>query len=150
MTRLVRPLVRWAHARYLEEARLLLDVQTGARPRPSWPEEANPPPWALIDRASHTFTIGLRRTIETGDDFTRQLGAAELVVALRRSKLDRGSYPEDLSALVPAYLPHVPVDPSTGKPPVFTRDDEGFTLATQPSANHAPTKRPKAMWKVAR
>ena len=74
----------------------------------------------------------------------------QLEAMLRRYKLDRRAYPEDLSALVPAYLPQLPIDPVTGKPPVYTRDSDGFTLTTSPSETYVQKKGPTATWKVAR
>ncbi len=88
--------------------------------------------------------------MSSGDDFASELAAAELVIAVRRHRLDRGAYPNDLSAVAPAYLPGVPIDPRTGKPPIYSRDGQGFTLTTAPSENYAPRKRPTAVWRVAR
>jgi hypothetical protein len=56
------------------------------------------------------------------------LAVAELGVALRRFKLGHGEYPDDLSALVPEYLDRLPIDPHTGRPPVYARQGSGFTL----------------------
>ncbi len=95
-----------------------------------------------------TFTAGLVRSIDAGDDFARTQAAAELAVALRRHKLDHGSFPDELRTLVPAYLLQLPTDPATGKPPVYQREGEGFTLTTSPAIGAAPTKRPTAMWRV--
>ncbi|HXT71012.1 MAG TPA: hypothetical protein VN700_14720 [Vicinamibacterales bacterium] len=148
--RLVRPYFRTAHARYLAEAGRLLDIQTGPRPRPAGEERRYPPAWALIDRLALMFTNGLMRSIETGDDFARTQAAAEIAVALRRHKIDWGTYPDDLPVLVPTYLSQLPIDPSTGKPPIYKPDAEGFTLTTSPSINYAATKRPTAVWKITR
>jgi hypothetical protein len=147
--RLMRPFARWGHARYLGDAGRLLDNQTGPRPRPSLQNDEQPPKWAFIARSSHSFTTGLQRAMSSGDDFASELAAAELVIALRRHRLDRGAYPEDLSAVAPVYLPDVPIDPRTGKPPIYSRDGQGFTLTMAPSEFNAPTKRPTAVWKVA-
>ena len=59
------------------------------------------------------------------------LGVTEIGVALRRYRLDRGSYPDELSALVPAYLARLPIDPVTGRPPVYARSGAGFTLKAE-------------------
>jgi hypothetical protein len=150
MARPFRPLLRFAHARYLEQAAVLLDSQTGPRPRAPRRDTSMPPPWSFIGRMSQTFTAGLARTIETGDEFARQMAAAELAVALRRCKLDRVVYPDSLDAVVPAYLPTVPTDPLTGRPPVYTRDGDGFTLTLSPSESSPAKKLPASVWKVAR
>ncbi len=146
--RLSRPLVRLAQASYLAQFGRLIDEQTGPRPRPVWSEQDKPPAWAFVDRMSYTFTAGIRRAMDTGDEFTRTQAAAELAVALRRHKLDRASYPDDLGALVPAYLPSVPIDPLTGKPPRYSREGDGFTLTMEPSRIYAPGKRPTDVWKL--
>ena len=35
------------------------------------------------------------------------------------------------AALTPAYLEQSPIDPYTGRPPVYTRQGSGFTLRAQ-------------------
>ena len=62
------------------------------------------------------------------EQFNSTLNATELAVALRRFRLDHGTYPDDLSALVPAYAARVPIDPFTGQPPVYSRQGAGFHL----------------------
>jgi hypothetical protein len=93
------------------------------------------------------FTAGLVRAIESGDQFTSELNAAELAVALRRFRLDRGSYPDELSALVPDYLASVPIDPFTGRPPVYTRKGAGFELHAERPKNRTP-RPPELDWVV--
>ena len=78
------------------------------------------------------------------------LGATALAVALRRYRLDREAYPDDLSALVPAYLSAVPVNPFTGKPPVYARQGSGFTLGAPQSRVHATPAPPTPEWTVTR
>ena len=74
------------------------------------------------------FVPGLERAIDSGDMHNSVLGVTEIGVALRRYRLDRGSYPDELSALVPAYLARLPIDPVTGRPPAYARSGAGFTL----------------------
>jgi hypothetical protein len=154
-TRLMRPFLRWTHAGYLEQANTALEFQMG--PRPRGPRIDTRPPWAFIDRLSYTFAgftaetanlITAGNATELGDDFTSQLAAAELVVALRRFKLDRGVYPDNLLAVTPAYLTAVPIDPFTGLPPVYARDRQGFTLKIRRSENYATRKQTTPTWKV--
>jgi hypothetical protein len=95
------------------------------------------------------FTAGLVRTIESGDLFASELNAAELAVALRRFRLDRGAYPDDLSALAPEYLASVPIDPFTGRPPVYTRKGAGFELHAEGPKNRTP-RPPELDWVVAK
>ena len=75
-----------------------------------------------------SMSRGLERAIEGFDQFNSTLNATELAVALRRFRLDHGTYPDALSALVPAYVARVPIDPFTGQPPVYARQGGGFHL----------------------
>lgn len=132
IARLSRPIVRLAHARYLRQMGDVLDVERGPRPRPEWPA---PPPaprrWELADRLVEKFASGMESVVDTGDDFASELAAAEVAVALRRYRLDRGAYPDDLMVLAPLYLDALPIDPYSGRPPYYTRNGAGFTLRVQ-------------------
>jgi hypothetical protein len=86
----------------------------------------------------------------TGDDFSSVLGAAELSVALRRYRSDRGAYPDDLASLAPVYLPSVPVNPFTGKTPVYARKGNGFTLSVPYSRVKDRPAPPTSEWTVTR
>jgi RNA polymerase sigma-70 factor, ECF subfamily len=83
-----------------------------------------------------------------GDDFISELGATEVAVALRRFRLDRRAYPDDLSALVPGYLARLPIDPYTGKPPVYSHQGAGFDLRAQGSPSSFSRQRPTLDWAV--
>ena len=143
--RVLRPFVRTAHASYLRHVEQLLDVQAGPRPRPPFKPFSSFP---LLGRFTDGFTAGLERAITTGDDFNSVLGAAELAVALRRCRLDRGAYPDDLTMLVPAYLPAIPMNPFTGKPPAYARQGSGFTLSAPQSRAHDRPSPPTPEWTV--
>ncbi len=123
-----RSLIRLAHVRYLQQMGALLDLQAGPRPLPEFASVVTPSRWSWVRRWDSMFTEGLVRAIESGDQFTSELNAAELAVALRRFRLDRGSYPDELSALAPEYLASVPIDPFTGRPTVYARKGGGFEL----------------------
>jgi hypothetical protein len=57
------------------------------------------------------------------------LDEARIAVALERYRLARGSYPDALAAIVPAYLPALPRDLVTGGPLVYRREgDTGYVL----------------------
>jgi hypothetical protein len=142
-----RPFVRMARVRFLKEIERLLDVQSGPRPRPPSAGYATPPFWDVSGRLAEVFIPGLERAIETGDLFISALSTTEIGVALRRYRLDRGSYPDDLSALAPSYLATVPINPLSGKPPVYARQGAGFTLHAESGMSIAPLK--SALdWKV--
>ena len=96
------------------------------------------------------FTAAIERSIATGDEFSGVLGAAELAVALRRYRLDHGAYPDDLATLVPAYLSAIPVNPFTGKTPVYARQGEGFTLSAPQNRIKERPSPPTPEWTVNR
>ena len=129
--RLGRPFVRLARLRYLQEMERLIDLQGGPRPRPPFP---NRPRYARWDWRSPGSSVlpGLDRAVESGDRHNSVVGVTAIAVALRRYRLDRGSYPDDLSPLIPTYLPRLPIDPVTGRPPVYARNGAGFTLRAEP------------------
>jgi hypothetical protein len=140
-----RPFVRMSRVHYLERLDALMDVQAGPRPRAAFDGESE---LRWLDRQVLS-TSGLERAIETGDLFMSALGATELGVALRRYRLDHGAYPDDLSAVVPAYLPDVPIDPFTGQPPVYLRQGDGFTLRAEGGRADRATS-PALNWAVVR
>ena len=149
LLRIGRPLVRLAHARYLRTMDRLLAYQGGPRPRPEW----EPPPasrWSPLDTFVNLSLPGLARTIQTADDYMSMLGACEISVALRRYKLDHGSYPDDLAALTPAYLDKLPINPYTGQVPVYARDGSGFSLKAPRDKRYPPTQRPLQNWTIAK
>jgi hypothetical protein len=143
LARIERPLIRLARARYLQYVGDLLAVQAGPRPRLPFPRPASRGSGWMPDMSG-----GLERTIDTVDRFNSTLGATELAVALRRFRLDHGTYPDALSALVPAYVAGVPIDPFTGQPPVYARQGAGFHLYAEGGA-HVPTVTMSALdWTV--
>ena len=54
--------------------------------------------------------------------------ATELLAALELYRLRQGAYPESLDALVPDYLPEMPLDPFAGKAFRYRRTDDNFRL----------------------
>jgi hypothetical protein len=126
--RIGRPFVRQARVRALQRGEQVLDLLAGPRPHPVMPDLVGVERWALIDRLAYKFIDSINYQAVFADDFLSELGAAELAVALRRFKLDRGAYPDDPAALVPGYLPSLPIDPYTGRPPAYVRQGDGFTL----------------------
>jgi hypothetical protein len=129
--RIGRPFVRLARLHYLQEMERLIDVESGPRPRPPFPNRPRYARWGWRSLGSISLP-GLERAVESGDTHNSVLGVTEIGVALRRYRWDRGSYPDELSPLVPAYLTRLPIDPVTGRPPAYTRSGAGFTLKAQP------------------
>jgi len=71
--------------------------------------------WSLKDRLAR------------GDSLSLRAGAAAAALAALRFKNDTGHWPENLAALVPAYLDKVPLD-STGNPLVYTVLPDGIAV----------------------
>jgi hypothetical protein len=130
LARFGRPFIRRSRLEYLRAMEALIEIQAGPRPRATL-RDSSPQGWWGPPRFGVDMVAGLERAIDTGDLFNNVLGVAEAGVALRRYRLDRGSYPEDLTALVPAYLIRLPVDAVTGRPPSYARSGAGFTLKAE-------------------
>jgi hypothetical protein len=117
---------------YLLGMERLIDMQSGPRPRPALPAPSLSMHWfGRGISGSANMISGLERAVDGGDTHNSMLGVTRLGVALRRYRMDRGNYPDELAALVPGYLPWLPDDPATGKPPVYARRGAGFTLKAQ-------------------
>jgi hypothetical protein len=146
--RIGRPFLRLAKMHYFHEMERLIEVQAGPRPHSPFPDQ---PRYGRLDwrRIAASFVPGLQRAIDTGDKHNSALGVTEIGVALRRYRWDRGSYPDELSALVPAYLTRLPIDPVTGRPPAYARRGAGFTLKAEPIPNYFSANAPLE-WVVAR
>jgi hypothetical protein len=74
---------------------------------------------------------GFERSVAAGDELRAEATLAMTAVALRRHRLEHGTYPPSLDALVPAYLPALPIDPFTGRPIDYKTAGAGFELAAQ-------------------
>lgn len=57
-----------------------------------------------------------------------RLRAAIAMLAMERYRLEKGTWPASLEALVPGYLTAVPLDPETGKPLLLKAIPEGFII----------------------
>jgi hypothetical protein len=121
-----RPWVRVAWVECLEQMGQILERQKGPRPRPAS---------RITDQSVFCPGPALERVMDSGDHFNSGLGLTELAVALRRFRLEHGQYPEALSALVPRYVPSVPIDALTGKAPVYSRQGAGFRLQAEKGKN---------------
>ena len=141
--RLGRPLIRLTRVQYLRDMENLIEAQAGPRPRPAFQGASR---WRLTDPLglSASGVRGLERAIDSGDDFNSVLDVTQTGVALRRYQLDRGSYPDDLAALEPAYLARLPA-----KPPAYARTGAGFTLKGEAVRTSGPESAALA-WTVSR
>jgi hypothetical protein len=133
--RLGRPFVRQARVRYLQYMGQILDVLTSPRPHPAMPELPSPKRWELVDRLTEKFAAFSAGQAQSADNYMSAFGATRIAVALRRYRQALGTYPENLSALVPRFLESLPINPFTGQPPMYARQGGGFTL-------HAPSSIP--------
>ena len=74
-----------------------------------------------------------------GEAMRRALGCRALeisVLALKIHRCEKGSYPAKLDELVPGILRELPLDPTTGRPPRYSKSPEGvveLSLAPAPS-----------------
>ncbi len=66
-----------------------------------------------------------RRAAAEGDTARR---LAQVAVALTYYRAAKGTYPQNLDALVPGYLPQVPLDPFDGKPLRYKPDGKGVMV----------------------
>jgi len=57
-----------------------------------------------------------------------KLMADETIACLEAYRREKGRYPESLGALVPGYMPELPVDPWTGGSLLYRAEGDGFTL----------------------
>lgn len=146
LARLPHPLIRMGRVHYLEQMEKLLEIQAGARPRTALPDV--PRHWSPFRWLDSTTLPGYRRAMESSDVFNSQLGVTELAVALRRYRIDRGQYPDALSMLVPAYVAVMPLDPVTGKPPEYERQNAGFRLRAETGKDVAPYNATLLDWNV--
>jgi|SRR5579872_229544 len=113
------PLDRTSRLEYLRQMERLIDTQSGPRPRPRVPVWSDS--WLRDPRHVASILIpSLERALDDADTYNNVLAVAEIGVAARRFREDRGSYPDDLPALAPVYLAHLPIDAVTGAPPFYT------------------------------
>ena len=149
----IRPAIRFGHARALEDLDQTIQY---SRLQPFERNARNirlpadePQPW-WWQEFSTMLVAGLGRSARSGDEHRAMLVLAGTSVALRRCRIEKGSYPEHLDELNPVYLPDVPVDPFTGREPEYTRSGSGFTLKVAAPAGTAEPTRRLLEWTVPR
>lgn len=90
-----------------------------------------------IDKALHSLSLSaipafegtIQKTLETQIQLDQTLTAC----ALERYRLDHGSYPPTLDALLPACLTVIPTEPTTGTPLHYRPTDDGAFLLWTPN-----------------
>ena len=63
----------------------------------------------------------IEQVMDSGIYAQTMVAGTRAVIAVERYRIAHGQYPETLAAVVPAFLPAVPVDPMTGNPLLYTR-----------------------------
>jgi hypothetical protein len=150
---LLRPAVRVAHARTLNDLDLLIQY---ARLQPyerdarklRLPSDA-PQSW-WWRKISPMVLGGFGRGVRSGDEHRAMLTLASTAVALRRCRLERGSYPESLKDLAPVFLARVPIDPFTGREPEYARAEAGFTVSVAAPVGTPEQAKNLLRWSVSR
>jgi len=64
------------------------------------------------------------------------LRQARTAIALEQFRQEKGSYPDSLAALVPKFLPEVPIDPANGEKMHYEKSGEGYEVSS--TAINAP------------
>lgn len=73
--------------------------------------------------------FGFKDKVSFCADVQSEVTLTRVSIALERSRLAHGKYPESLEGLVPAFLPEIPHDVGTGKPIIYRRKgDASFAL----------------------
>jgi hypothetical protein len=145
----VRPAIFASHARALDQLHRTVEfarLQPFERRTKKLVLPADEPqPWWWRRLAKFTWA-GFGRVVGSSDEHLALARIASAAVALRRHKLDHGSYPPSLEALVPAFLARVPLDPFTGRPLKYLAEGEGFSLSAEVMPG---TLRPERFqWKI--
>jgi hypothetical protein len=85
--------------------------------------QKNPSPYTLFARQ---LGAGLGRSVAKTVRGSVMNQCAITGCALERHRLQKGTYPKTLDALVPDFLPAVPIDPMDGKPIRYAQTDNGL------------------------
>lgn len=75
------------------------------------------------------LTPAIRRIFEISNRLPTEVGAALTIIAILRYNSDTNQFPQNLSQLVTTgYLRQLPIDSFAGKPLVYKKTDDDFTL----------------------
>lgn len=76
-----------------------------------------------------TSSLPAIRHVQQSFDWTEQYARlAQLTITLEMYRAETGSYPQRLEDLSPKYLPTLPIDIFTGRPPIYRRPERGYVL----------------------
>ena len=103
------------------------ELKEGARPL----FQAKAPLEALDARAKlrpHVPEITAVADADVRENVVSELKAFYIALALKAYKHDKGVYPDNLDQLAAYLPPSLPINPTTGKPYVYQRQGEGFTI----------------------
>ena len=120
---LVRPVIRFMAMRDLAEKARAVDAASMPRSRRTEIAPSSPPAGEINEGAAP-----VQNFVKAGDLSNASIGLAATAVALRRFRLDHGTYPNTLDELAPMYMKTVPLEPFTGRPPEYVRQGAGFEL----------------------
>ncbi|MBI5094849.1 MAG: hypothetical protein HZB26_20720 [Candidatus Hydrogenedentes bacterium] len=73
-------------------------------------------------------TVEMQETVQKLEAGIAHAHLAEIAIALRLYKKDKGSYPDELLVLVPNYIKELPQDTFSGKSYPYKRVDPGFKM----------------------
>jgi len=105
------------------EAQYLVDVPDYNSPPLSWMRTS------LLLRRAYESTFGRFSWLQGFVDSRVEAWGVRLQLALIAYRIDHDEYPESLDALVPDYLPFLPIDPYSGRP--FEYRPQGLDLGYQ-------------------
>jgi hypothetical protein len=106
--------------------------QLAAKPyyeaRPDW--QAHEQSWREHKRGLVTMILApaTERVVVAATEADAGRLLARAALALTAFKAKTGSYPDTLDALVPDFLPRVPLDPFSGRPLRLRRDGDGLVI----------------------
>ncbi len=91
-------------------------------------EYENNPPEIPGDPMSQIVFPAFSRAHEAFAGQQALLDGTMVAIVLRLYRIENGTYPESLDALVPTYLDSLPIDPFTGQPFIYSVGEDDFRL----------------------
>lgn len=119
---------RSAVDRYLAAASDFPDMPAWERAELAQPDHSSDADLSVLDGFRYGEFWRLARALRAHYLARCELDAAVTMLALREYQRVHGSYPEALDALVPDFLPRVPIDYADRQPMRYARTDDGYLL----------------------